>query len=77
MPTSLGVTFGHDFFGGDSESVPTGVWCVPELGVGFEIPLEPSKLQKEGENCGKGHFYFLRQTLVCTKSWFKRDLIGP
>ena len=57
-----------------SESVSTGVWCVPGFGAGFEIALEPSDLQKEGENPGKGHFYFLRQTLVCTKPWFKRDL---
>ena len=57
-----------------SESVLTGVWCVPGFGAGFEITLEPSELQKEGENPGKGHFYFLRQTLVCTKPWFKRDL---
>ena len=58
----------------NSESVSTGVWCVPGFGAGFEIALERSKLQKEGENPGKGHFYFLRQTLVCTKPWFKRDL---
>ena len=57
-----------------SESVSTGVWCVPGFGAGFENALEPSKLQKEGENSGKGHFYFLRQTLVCTKPWFERDL---
>ena len=57
-----------------SESVSTGVWCVPGFGAGFEIALEPSELQKEGENPEKGHFYFLCQTLVCTKSWFKRDL---
>ena len=57
-----------------SESVSTGVWCVPGFGAGFEIALEPSELQKEGENPGKRHFYFLRQTLVCTKPWFKRDL---
>ena len=48
--------------------------CVPGFGAGFEIALEPSELQEEGENSGKGHFYFLRQTLVCTKPWFKRDL---
>ena len=59
-----------------SEGVLTGVWCVPGFGAGFEIALEPSKLRKEGENPGKGHFYFLRQTLVCTKPWFKRDLIA-
>ena len=53
-----------------SESVSTGVWCVPELGAGFEIALEPLKLQKEADNHGKGHFYFLRQTPVCTKPWF-------
>ena len=29
-----------------SESVSTGVWCVPGFGAGFEIALEPSKLQK-------------------------------
>ena len=57
-----------------SESVSTGVWCVPGFGAGFEIALEPSELQKEGENPGNGHFYFLRQTLVCTKPWLKRDL---
>ena len=58
-----------------SESVSTGVWCVPRFGAGFEIALEPSKLRKEGENPEKGHyFYFLRQTLVCTEPWFKRDL---
>ena len=57
-----------------SESVSTGVWCVPGFGAGFEIALEPSELQKEGENPAKGHLYFLRQTLVCTKPWFKRDL---
>ena len=57
-----------------SESVSTGVWCVPGFGAGFEIALKPSELQKEGENASKGHFYFLRQTLVCTKPWFKRDL---
>ena len=57
-----------------SESNSTGVWCVPGFGAGFEIALKPSKLQKEGERPGKGHFYFLRQTLVCTKPWFKRDL---
>ena len=44
------------------------------FGAGFEIALEPSELQKEGENPGKGRFYFLRQTLVCTKPWFQRDL---
>ena len=26
-----------------SESVSTGVWCVPGFGAGFEIALEPSK----------------------------------
>ena len=57
-----------------SESVSTGVWCVPGFGAGFEIALEPSELQKEGEKPRKGHFYFLRQILVCTKPWFKRDL---
>ena len=49
-----------------SESVSTGVWCVPGFGAGFETALDPSKLQKEGENPGKGHFSFLHQTLVCT-----------
>ena len=58
-----------------SESVSTGVWCVPGFGAGFEIALEPSKLQKQREKPGKGDFYFLRQTLVCSKPWFKRDLI--
>ena len=61
----------HLNLGAFSESVSTGVWCVPGFGAGFEIALEPSKLQKEGETPEKGHFYFLRQTLVCTKPWFK------
>ena len=61
-------------WGSSSEGVSTGVWCVPGFGAGFEFALEPSKLQKEGENPGKGHFKNLRQTLVCTKPWFKRDL---
>ena len=51
-----------------AESVSTGVWRVPGFGTGFEIALEPSKPQKEGENPGKGHFYFpnsgMHQTLV-------------
>ena len=38
------------------------------------MALEPSKLQNEGEISGKGHFYFLSQTLVCTKPRFKKDL---
>ena len=42
----------------------------------LKSPSNPSKLQKEGETPGKGHFYFLRQTLVCTNPWFKRDLMS-
>ena len=45
------------------ESVSTGVWCVPGFGAGFEIALQPSKLQKEGENVEKGTFIF------CAKIW--------
>ena len=41
-----------------SESVSTGVWCGLGLGAGFEIALKPSELQNEGENRGKGNFYF-------------------
>ena len=51
-----------------SESVSTGVWCVPGFAAGFEIALQHTELQKEGQN------YFLRQALVCTKPCFKRDL---
>ena len=51
-------------FSVNSESVPTGVWCVPGFGAGFEIALESSELQKQAENPGKGHIYFLHQ-------WFK------
>ena len=47
---------------------------MPGFGAGFEIALEPLKLQKEGANLGKGHFYFLRQILVCSKPWFERYL---
>ena len=43
-------------------------------GAGFAIAVEFSKLPKEGENPGKGHFYLLCQTLACTTPWFKRDL---
>ena len=57
-----------------SESVWTGVWCVQGFGAGFEIALEPSKLPKEGENPGKGHFYFPLQLWYEPKPWFKRDL---
>ena len=39
------------------------------------VLFSPSNLQKEVKNPEKGHFYFLRPTLVCTKLWFKRDLI--
>ena len=35
-----------------SESVSTGLWGVPGFGAGLEMGLEPSKLQKEGENLG-------------------------
>ena len=57
-----------------SESVSTGVWCVPGFGAGFEIALEPSELQEEGENPGKGPFIFcapnpgMHQTLVQKRS---------
>ena len=62
---------GLGFLYGASESLSTGVWCVPGFGAGFEIALETSKLQKQAENPGKGHFYFLRQTLVCAKPGLK------
>ena len=48
-----------------SESVSSGVWCVPGFGAGFEITFEPSELQRE-KAPGEKHFHFLRQTLVCT-----------
>ena len=57
-----------------SESASTRVWRVRGLGAGFEIAIEPFRTA-ERRNPGKGHFYFLCQTLVCTKPWFKRDLI--
>ena len=52
----------------------TTIWCIRGFVVGFEIALEPSNLQKEGERSAKGHFYLQCQTLVCTKPWLKRDL---
>ena len=55
-----------------SDSVSTGVWCVPGFGAGFEIALKPSEMQKERENPGKGHLYFLRQ-----QRDLKIDEIGP
>ena len=54
-----------------SESVSTGVWCVPGFGAGFEIALEPSKLQKEGENRGKEHFDFFGIYF-----WYAPKLLG-
>ena len=53
-----------------SESVSTGVWCVPAFGAGFEIALEPSKLQKEGEIPGKGCLFFLQKEL-----WYAPTLV--
>ena len=47
-----------------SESVSTGVWCVPGFGAGCEITLKPSKLQKEGAKPGKATFLF------CAKLWY-------
>ena len=44
------------------------------VSAGFEIALETSERQKEGETPGKRRCYFLCQTLVCTKPWFERDL---
>ena len=51
---------------------------------GTRVPSRPKLLQKNSlqRNCfgtinlnpGKGHSYFLSQTLVCTKPWFKSDL---
>ena len=46
------------------ESVSTGVWCVLGFGAGFDIALEPSKLQKQAEKLGKGAFIF------CANSWY-------
>ena len=37
-------------------------------------PLNSQNCGQKAEHPGKGHFYFLRQTLVCTKPWVKRDL---
>ena len=76
--------FGHHPFAWKTPTPPGGLrtqklnlcalFSCLSFGAGFEIAPEPSKLQKEGENPGKGGFYFLRQTLVRTKPWFKRDL---
>ena len=58
---------------GVSESISTGVWCVPGFGAGLYVALKPSQLQKEGENHGKGHFISapnsgMRQALVLKRS---------
>ena len=39
-------------------------WCVPGFGAGFDIALEPSKLQKQGKIPQKGTFIF------CAKLWY-------
>ena len=36
-------------------------------------PLNPQNCRNK-QKILKGHYYFLRQILVCTKPWFKRDL---
>ena len=41
--------------------------------AGFEIALEPSKLQKEGENPGKGHFRALSHVLPSTATGVERQ----
>ena len=43
------------------------------FGTDFEIAFEPSKLQKYAETLEKGHFDFLRQTLVCTKTLVQKS----
>ena len=40
----------------------------------LKSPSNPQNCRKKEKNPGKGHFCFLRQTLVCSKPWFKRDL---
>ena len=71
------VLFWVDFFGWIflSESVSTGVWRVPGLGAGFEIALEPSNCRRRRTSCKRSLLFSARQTLACTKPWFKRNLI--
>ena len=58
------------------ESISTRVWCALGCGAGFWDRLRPLKTaEKQQNNPGKVHFHFLRQTLVCTKPWLKRDLM--
>ena len=52
-----------------SESVSTGVWCVPGFGAGFEITFKPSNCRKKEKIMEKGAFISLpnsgmHQTLV-------------
>ena len=54
----------------------------PEFGACrglVRVLKSPSSLEtaEEGENPRRGHFYFLRQTLVYRKPWVKRDLTDP
>ena len=35
---------------------------------------KPQNCRKKWRTSWKGHFYLLRQALVCTKPWFKREL---
>ena len=40
----------------------------------LQSPLNPQSCRNKKKIIKKGHFYFLRQTLVYTKPWFKRHL---
>ena len=40
----------------------------------LKSPSNPKTCRRKEKILEKGHFYFLCQTLVCTKPWFKRDL---
>ena len=40
----------------------------------LKSPSNAQNCTKKEKNPGKGHFYFLRQTLVCTNPWWKSQL---
>ena len=56
------------------ERVSTGVWCVPGLARVLKWPSNPQNCRQKETILEKGTLMFLRQTLICTKVWFKRDL---
>ena len=55
------------------EKMPSSRYKYEDLiSQGFVFAIEPSELQKQANSPEKGHFNFLRQTLLCSKPGQKR-----